>query len=132
MKTIEVVGAVMVNENNHILCALRSETMSMPDHWEFPGGKIEKGENMEEALIREIDEELGCQIEVEAKITDTHHQTDSVIIHLHTYLAKIIEGTPKPMEHAELRWVPIERLHQLNWAPADIPTVDRLQQKLIR
>ncbi|MDE5412757.1 (deoxy)nucleoside triphosphate pyrophosphohydrolase [Alkalihalobacterium chitinilyticum] len=131
MKTIEVVGAVMINENNHILCALRSETMSMANYWEFPGGKIEKGENMEDALIREIDEELGSQIEVVEKITDTHHQTDSVIVHLHTYLAKIIEGTPEPIEHAELRWVPIENLHQLNWAPADIPTVDRLQQKML-
>ncbi|OLO40426.1 DNA mismatch repair protein MutT [Alkalihalophilus pseudofirmus] len=129
VKTIEVVGAVIMNEQNQILCALRSETMSMPNHWEFPGGKLEEGENREEALIREIDEELGCKIQVKEKVTDTHHQTEAVVVHLHTYVAKVTEGNPKAREHAQLKWVKVNELSQLHWAPADLPTVALLQRK---
>ncbi|WP_216827781.1 (deoxy)nucleoside triphosphate pyrophosphohydrolase [Alkalihalobacterium elongatum] len=132
MRTIEVVGAVIISEQKSILCALRSEKMSMSNHWEFPGGKIENGEDMKEALVREIREELGCHIRVKEKITDTYHRTEAIIVHLHTFLTEIIEGTPEPIEHEELRWVPIDELRQLNWAPADIPTVDWLQQELDR
>ncbi|WP_209122198.1 (deoxy)nucleoside triphosphate pyrophosphohydrolase [Alkalihalobacillus sp. BA299] len=130
MKTIEVVGAVIINESNQILCALRSKTMSMPNHWEFPGGKIEKGENKEEALIREIDEELGCSIHVKEKIADTHYQNESLVVHLHTYIANIIDRIPVAREHAQLKWVSVAELNKLNWAPADLPTVQWLQQNV--
>ncbi len=61
-KLIEVVGAIIENENNEILCALRSTKMSLPNLWEFPGGKIEKGESLADAIVREIKEELDCTI----------------------------------------------------------------------
>ncbi|AJG91310.1 NUDIX domain protein (plasmid) [Bacillus cereus] len=67
-KKVSVVGAVMFNEKNEVLCALRSHTMSLPNYWEFPGGKINGGEMPQEALVREIKEELGCLITVGEEI----------------------------------------------------------------
>ena len=64
-KQVKVVAAIIENENNEILCALRSPEMSIPNMWEFPGGKVEKGEDIFTAIKREIDEELQCQVETE-------------------------------------------------------------------
>lgn len=126
-KTVRVVGAVIFNDHEEILCALRSPAdMVLPNLWEFPGGKIEEGESPEEALVREIKEELGCTINVFEKIEEVHHEYPNFIVNLLTYKAKIIEGDPKAKEHAELKWVPIQELQTLEWAPADVPTIDAL------
>ncbi|WP_075529192.1 (deoxy)nucleoside triphosphate pyrophosphohydrolase [Sporosarcina ureilytica] len=125
-KLVHVVAAVIKNENGEILCALRGPEMELPNYWEFPGGKIEKGESKVEALEREILEELGCQIEVFEGVDDTTYEYQKVIVRLETFKAKIVKGIPRASEHAELKWVPTIRLPELHWAPADIPTVRRL------
>jgi 8-oxo-dGTP diphosphatase len=125
-KTVRVVGAVIMNEKDEVLCALRSPDMLLPNLWEFPGGKIEEGEAPEETLVREIKEELGCTIQVQEKIEEVHHEYPSVIVNLLTYKAEIINGVPKAKEHSELKWVPLQELLTLEWAPADVPTVDAL------
>lgn len=127
-KTIEVVGAVIENERGEILCALRSPDMSLPNLWEFPGGKIESGEAHAEALQREIREELSCEIAVADAVEHTLHEYEAIFVHLHTYKATITNGTPAASEHAELRWVKPSSLHELEWAPADIPAIHTLQQ----
>lgn len=126
MKKVRVVGAVIENDNEEILCALRSPTMSLPNLWEFPGGKIEEGETPETALVREIKEELGCKIEVYELLEDIVHEYPKVTVNLLTYKAKIIDGYPKAKEHAKLEWTSKEDLRSLEWAPADIPTIDNL------
>lgn len=126
MKTVDVVGAVILNEKKEILCAQRSSSMSLPGMWEFPGGKIEPGESPESCLVREIREELGCQIEVHERIADATHQYPNLAVRLITHRAKIIEGAPAPKEHAQLVWLPLSDLPSLEWAPADIPTVRAL------
>ncbi|MGS2751312.1 (deoxy)nucleoside triphosphate pyrophosphohydrolase [Bacillus zanthoxyli] len=125
-KKISVVGAVILNENNEILCALRSHKMTLPSHWEFPGGKVNKGENPQAALVREIKEELGCTIIIGKQLEVVEHEYENVIVHLTTYKARIVAGIPKALEHAELRWVSTSELKNLIWAQADIPTVDKL------
>lgn len=125
-KSVRVVGAVIENEQHQILCALRSPDMTLPNLWEFPGGKIEKGETPEESLKREITEELACTVEVRGKVEEVTHEYEAVIVNLLTYKCRVIAGVPTAEEHAELRWVPRNELNQLEWAPADIPTIDKL------
>ncbi|MFD2169156.1 (deoxy)nucleoside triphosphate pyrophosphohydrolase [Tumebacillus lipolyticus] len=126
LKKVDVVGAVIVNENNEVLCALRSQDMSLPGLWEFPGGKIEKGEDPKDSLMREIKEELDCGIEVGDLVADATYEYTNVVVRLITYLAKVVEGEPKASEHETLTWLPKDKLSSLNWAPADLPTLDRL------
>ncbi|QWH61701.1 (deoxy)nucleoside triphosphate pyrophosphohydrolase [Bacillus mycoides] len=125
-KKVSVVAAVIFNEENEILCALRSPAMSLPNYWEFPGGKINEGEMPQDALIREIKEELGCLITVGEKIEEVDHEYENIIVHLATYKAYIESGIPKALEHAEIKWVQAKKLLELKWAPADIPTMNIL------
>lgn len=125
-KTVHVVAAIIENEKNEIFCALRSPQMTLPNYWEFPGGKIEDGETKEEALKREILEELGCQIEVFDHVEDTTYEYEKVIVRLETFMAKILCGVPELTEHAEMKWMPRTELKTLNWAPADIPAIEKL------
>jgi 8-oxo-dGTP diphosphatase len=126
MKRVEVVGAVIRNDQGEILCALRSPHMSLPNLWEFPGGKIDPGETPRETLVREIREELGCDIQVGEMVEDTMHDYPGVTVRLMTFEARITHGTPHPREHAELRWVKVNELESLEWAPADIPAVKKI------
>jgi 8-oxo-dGTP diphosphatase len=125
-KLVKVVGAVIENENNEILCALRSPKMSLPNLWEFPGGKIEKNENLKEAIEREIKEELNCDIEFVGLFNDNTHEYDTFIINLIIVKCRLVEGVPEASEHSKLIWLKRENLASLKWAPADIPAVEQL------
>ncbi|MFC4387942.1 (deoxy)nucleoside triphosphate pyrophosphohydrolase [Gracilibacillus marinus] len=128
-KTVNVVAAVIRNEANEILCALRSHEMAIPNMWEFPGGKVEEGENYQEALEREIEEELKCKIKAGDILNKHTHEYETFIIHLIAMDAKIVEGTPIATEHAKLIWLPIPYLRSIDWAPADIPAVNKVMGK---
>ncbi|PFL68858.1 (deoxy)nucleoside triphosphate pyrophosphohydrolase [Bacillus anthracis] len=130
-KKVSVVGAVILNDYNEVLCALRSPMMSLPNYWEFPGGKVNKGEEPREALVREIKEELNCIITVEEKVEVVEYEYENIIVHLVTYKARIKSGTPKALEHSKLKWISVENLQYLKWAPADIPTLEAIWLELI-
>lgn len=125
-KLIKVVGAIIENEAKEILCALRSPRMSMPNLWEFPGGKLEKGEGLKAAIEREIIEELDCKVEFIEEFNANTHEYEAFIVNLVTVKCKLVKGIPTASEHSKLIWLKRENLKSLKWAPADIPSVDKL------
>lgn len=124
-KEINVVGAIVV-DGSRILAAQRSDTMSLPGMWEFPGGKIETGETPREALIRELQEELLCTAEIGAEVASTRHEYDFGFVTLTTFYSKLVDGEPRLTEHSEIRWIEVSELDSVQWAPADIPAVEQV------
>ncbi|XBH22650.1 (deoxy)nucleoside triphosphate pyrophosphohydrolase [Jonesiaceae bacterium BS-20] len=128
-KEIVVVGAV-ITDGKLVLCAQRGSDMALPGMWEFPGGKLEQGETDQQALVREIAEELECEIQVGNRITTTRYEYDFGFVTLTTYYATVTTRSPVTTEHAELRWVEAPSLDALEWAPADIPAVELIKREL--
>lgn len=129
-KTVKVVAAIIENEKKEILCALRSPEMAMPNMWEFPGGKVEKDEDIYSALVREIKEELNCKIETADLFHDNIYEYETFIINLIAIKCRIIDGIPTPSEHSTLLWLKRENLESLKWAPADVPAVEKLMSEI--
>lgn len=129
-KLVKVVAAIIENDQSEILCALRSPEMSIGNNWEFPGGKVEKDEDIFSALEREINEELGCSIETKKEVfNDNTHEYETFIINLIAIRCRIVAGLPEASEHSKLIWLKRENLKSLIWAPADIPAVEQLVQE---
>ena len=110
----------------YILCVLRSPEMSIPNMWEFPGGKVEQGEDLYAAIEREIAEELECKIKANELFHENTHEYDTFIITLICIKCTIVEDAPISKEHSKLIWLKRENLSSLKWAPADIPAVKQL------
>ena len=130
-KNIHVVGAVII-ENGKILCAQRGLDKALPLKWEFPGGKIEEGESPQEALRREIVEEMQCKIEIGNQIEHTVYEYDFGIVHLTTFYCKLIVAKPVLTEHTSIKWLAPDELKSLDWAPADIPAIEKLSSTSIK
>lgn len=125
-KLVEVVAAVIENENNEILCALRSPIMTLPNMWEFPGGKVEEGESLYTAIEREIKEELKCSVKAIEIIGENRHEYEKIIVNLTAIKCNLLEGEPVADEHSKLIYLKKENLESLVWAPADIPLVKKV------
>ncbi|SFC49925.1 8-oxo-dGTP diphosphatase [Alkalibacterium subtropicum] len=129
MKDIYVVGAIIENTGK-ILCAQRSSSMTLSDLWEFPGGKIEGTETHQEALKREIKEELNLDIKVEARLfEETIYEYDFGRVHLAAYVCEYVKGIPDLTEHKAVKWLEPHELSNLKWVPADIPIVEKLMKE---
>lgn len=128
-KIIKVVAAIIENENKEILCALRSPEMTLPNQWEFPGGKVEQGESLFEAIEREIQEELSCTVKAVDEFDENTHEYEKVIVNLIGIKCKLVEGIPVAREHSKLVYLKKENLNSLVWAPADVPIVENLIKK---
>jgi 8-oxo-dGTP diphosphatase len=129
LRQIIVVGAVIV-DGDKVLAVQRGETMALAGLWEFPGGKIEPGETPEDALVREIEEELRCRVAVGAHVVTTTHEYEFGVVTLSTYFCTLLSGRPALTEHAQLRWLSLDDLHSVDWAPADVPAVDEVKRAL--
>jgi 8-oxo-dGTP diphosphatase len=127
-----LVVCAVIEQNDLILCAQRSETMALPLKWEFPGGKIEANEDEEAALQREILEELNASIEIMERMSEhVHAYTPEKGIRLIPYRCTLAVGaTLHAREHAELRWVSKFDLLSLDWAAADVPIVHDVMRML--
>ncbi len=123
---IEVAAAIIENAEGQILIARRKKGKSQAGMWEFPGGKIEAGETPEECLIRELREEMGIEIEPYSWFGVNEHDYGAVLIKLIAYLAKYSHGEIRLVDHDEYRWTDREELGEYEWAPADVPFVERL------
>ena len=127
-KTVKVVAAIIVKEGR-ILCVKRGLAgySYVAGRYEFPGGKIEAGEDAREALHREIFEELDIEIEiVKDFLTFTHSYPDFNIV-LHTFICNHKRGDITLREHTDYKWLSPEKLDSLKWAEADYPIVERLK-----
>lgn len=129
-KTIAVCCAVVI-ENGLVLIARRSGKMSMPDKWEFPGGKIEDGEDPKNCLRREIEEELGVKIFIGDLLGTFMHDYPGFSIILHAFSVKIQSGNLFCQEHSELKWVNPSELRNFDFTEADLPIVKLLQEMKI-
>jgi 8-oxo-dGTP diphosphatase len=128
MKKIEVVAAIIKN-NGSILCCQRetNKLAYLSEKWEFPGGKLEEGETREEALIREIDEELEMVIyDIEFALTVVHKYEDFELI-MHAFQVSTTQTKFKLHAHKEAIWTPLGKLNKYDWAAADVPIVEYLQ-----
>lgn len=128
MKTLNVVAAI-IKKDDKILATRRGygEFINM---WEFPGGKIEPNESKEEALIREIQEELDCTIKPTKFALDLEYEYPTFYLKMSCYEAVIIDRTPKLLEHNDGRWLTKDQLDEVNWIPADIQIIDYLKETM--
>jgi 8-oxo-dGTP diphosphatase len=126
-KTFDVVAAVIVKDNK-VFCAQRGPGRALEGKWEFPGGKIENNETHQQALIREIKEELNSEIEVNDFIICSYYEYETFNIYLHAYYCNIINGNLELTEHTNKIWISISLMNTLDWAPADLPIVNKIKE----
>lgn len=128
MKKVDVVASV-IQKDNKIFCAQRNLSKSMGGKWKFPGGKIEIGETREEALVREIREELDSDIVVDKYLMTVEHDYPTFHITMHTYLCTLEKGELTLKEHNDSMWLTKEELLSLDWADADKHIVENVLKK---
>jgi len=126
MKQIEVVAAIIHDDEGSIFATQRGYG-DWKDWWEFPGGKMEPGETPEEALLREIWEELETRIVVERLVKTVEWDYPKFHLTMHCFLCHIESGHPVLLEHEAARWLKQGKLDDVNWLPADRIVVDELK-----
>ena len=128
MKTIRVVAAAFKNENK--IFATARGYGEFKGQWEFPGGKIEARETPQEALVREIKEELETTIQVGDLIDTIEHDYPTFHLSMDCYWCDIVEGELKLLEAESARWLSKEELYDVKWLPADILLIEKIKKNL--
>lgn len=122
----EVVCAV-IRKDNLVFCCRRKGEGECAYKWEFPGGKIEPNETKEEALHREIKEELDCSITINNYLTTINHEYNTFKVTLHVYLCSLISKEPSLKVHKEAIWISVKELKNLDFLEADYMFLDMIK-----
>ncbi len=128
MRKIEVVAAVLVRDGR--VFATQRGYGEFKDKWEFPGGKVEAGEGREEALRREIREELDAEIAVGKLLCTVEYDYPAFHLTMHCYLCSVVSGTLVLKEHESARWLSADGLESVDWLPADIQVIPIIRKCL--
>ena len=128
MKTIRVVAAVIVREKNNQkqIFATQRGYGELKGGWEFPGGKIEAGETSQDALIREINEELDARINVGELLDTIEYDYPAFHLSMDCFLCELADHL-ELKEHEDAKWLTIEELNSVDWLPADVTLVDKIK-----
>lgn len=130
-KTLNVVAALIWQGDKFLICQ-RPEGKDLPLHWEFAGGKVESGETLEAAIIRECKEELDIILEVDKVFGQVIHNYPHGEVHLTLLNARILEGRPRLLEHKAMAWIGVEDIPNYTFCPADVVFLEELQGKALR
>ena len=128
MKHIEVVAAIIRKED--MIFATQRGYGEWKDWWEFPGGKMEVGETPEEALVREIREELSAEISVEEFLCTVEYDYPKFHLTMHCYLCSLMTDSLHLNEHEAARWLSKDELDSVKWLPADVKVVELLKSRI--
>ncbi|MEN3537012.1 (deoxy)nucleoside triphosphate pyrophosphohydrolase [Microbispora sp. ZYX-F-249] len=122
-----VVGAAIVGDGR-LLAAQRAAPPELRGGWEFPGGKVDPGEDERAALVRECAEELGVRVVLGRRVGGDWPLPGGNLMHV--WLATVVTGVPRPLEHLALRWLEPHELYDVAWLPADLPVVAAIEKLL--
>lgn len=128
MKTIEVAAAI-ITHNGRVFATQRGYG-EFKDGWEFPGGKMEPGETPQQALVREIQEELDTEIEVGELVETVEYDYPGFHLTMHCFLCTIRSGALVLKEHEAARWLTREELDDVDWLPADVAVAEKLKETM--
>ena len=126
MKILIVSAVALIDKDGRVLLAQRPKGKSMEGLWEFPGGKVEKGETLEVALKREIKEELNIDIGIKNKLGEENYQDDKINVKLHYYICSHISGDIYLNEHEDSVWVSKNEFKNYNFAEGDSDIINLL------
>ena len=130
MKQIKTVAGVIRNENGEVLCTLRDQGKYeyVSFKWEFPGGKIEEGETLEQTLIRELHEELEIDVEIGKFFYQVEHDYPDFHLSMAVFDCKLLSKEMKMNVHKGIKWLKPSEMMTLDWAAADIPVAELVAQ----
>ena len=122
------VVAALIRDGRKFMIFQRPATKTRAFEWEFVGGKVENGETLEQALIRECREEIGVTVRVGSIFAEVDHEYPDIMIHLTLFNAEIAEGTPQKLEHNDIRSITPDEIPQYNFCPADKDILEKIKE----
>lgn len=125
---VQVVAA-LIRQGDKFMIFQRPVTKTRAYQWEFVGGKVEQGENLEEALIRECREEIGVTVKVGDIFMEVDHEYPDITIHLTLFNAEIAEGIPQKLEHNDIRCITPKEIPQYRFCPADDAILEKIKEE---
>ena len=128
MKVVKVVAAIIAQEGR--IFATQRGYGEFKDGWEFPGGKIEEGETPQQALVREIQEELDTEVEVGDLLGTVEYDYPTFHLSMQCFLCKIKSGSLSLKEHEAARWLAEDELDSVDWLPADIEVLEWIRREI--